>query len=461
MRAKPYITCGLLAGALTLPVSVFALGLGKLTVQSGLGQPLSATIELTSAQKDELDTLRARIADPAVYRDNNVQYPAAMSRARIVVEQTANGAPYLRVTTSQAVNDAFLDLLVELNWATGRVVRDYTFLLDPPSGTETQAVEPTAPIRAQAGSAAAARAQAGSTGAAAAPAARRSAAAAPAEAPSAAASTYTVKRGDTLSKIAQQTKPADVSLEQMLVALFRSNENAFDERNMNRLRTGQIVTVPQGDQIAAVPQSEATQVVRTQAADWRAYRDRVAGAAPATDATAARQSASGRITTAVEDKASAVQPGKDQLRVSREAGKGAASGAGLAEDLAAKEKALSEANSRVAELEKTVRDLQRAVELKNQTMSSLQSSAEAAKGKAPATPAEAPKVAASTPAATAPTPAPTPAPALVAPPPAAPPAAAPTAATPTPTPTPATPPPETKAPQSPPPETKAPEAKAE
>ena len=462
MRAKPYITCGLLAGALTLPVSVFALGLGKLTVQSGLGQPLSATIELTSAQKDELDTLRARIADPAVYRDNNVQYPSAMSRARIVVEQTANGAPYLRVTTSQAVNDAFLDLLVELNWATGRVVRDYTFLLDPPSSTETQAVEPTAPVRAQAGSAGAARAPAGSTApaAAAAPApTRRSVAAASAESAPAGGSTYTVKRGDTLSKIAQQTKPADVSLEQMLVALFRSNENAFDERNMNRLRTGQIVTVPQGDQIAAVPQSEATQVVRTQAADWRAYRDRVAGAAPATDATAARQSASGRITTAVEDKASAVQPGKDQLRVSREAGKGAASGAGLAEDLAAKEKALSEANSRVAELEKTVRDLQRAVELKNQTMSSLQSSAEAAKGKAPATPAEAPKVAASTPAATAPTPAPTPAPAVVAPPPAAPPAAAPTAATPTPTP--ATPPPETKAPQSPPPETKAPEAKAE
>ena len=469
MRAKPYITCGLLAGALTLPVSVFALGLGKLTVQSGLGQPLSATIELTSAQKDELDTLRARIADPAVYRDNNVQYPAAMSRARIVVEQTANGAPYLRVTTSQAVNDAFLDLLVELNWATGRVVRDYTFLLDPPSGTETQAVEPTAPIRAQAGSAAAARAQGGATGAAAAPAARRSAPAAPAEAPSAAASTYTVKRGDTLSKIAQQTKPADVSLEQMLVALFRSNENAFEDRNMNRLRTGQIVNVPQGDQVAAIAPSEATQVVRAQAADWRAYRDRVAGAAPAADATAPRQSASGRITTAVEDKAGAAQPGKDQLRVSREAGKGAAAGTALAEDLAAKERALSEANSRVAELEKTVRDLQRAVELKNQTMSSLQASAEASKGKGSATPAEAPKVAAATPApaATAPAPTPAPAPSAAAPPPAAPTAAAPTVAAPTAaaptvaTSPPASPAPETKAPSSPPPETKAPEAKAE
>ncbi|HEX4523038.1 MAG TPA: FimV/HubP family polar landmark protein [Casimicrobiaceae bacterium] len=475
MRAKPYITCGLLAGALTLPVSVFALGLGKLTVQSALGQPLSATIELTSAQKDELDTLRARIADPAVYRDNNVQYPSAMSRARIVVEQTANGAPYLRVTTSQAVNDAFLDLLVELNWATGRVVRDYTFLLDPPSSTETQAVEPTAPIRAQAGSAAAARAQAApaapaaAAAAPAAPAARRSAAAAPAEGTPSAGSAYTVKRGDTLSKIAQQTKPENVSLEQMLVALFRSNENAFDDRNMNRLRTGQIVTVPQAGQIAAVPQSEATQVVRAQAADWRAYRDRVAGAAPATDATAARQSASGRITTAVEDKASAAQPGRDQLRVSREPGKGAASGTALAEDLAAKEKALSEANSRVAELEKTVRDLQRAVELKNQTMSSLQASAEAGKSKATPAPAEAPKVAAVTPApapsAAAPTPAP--APAAVAPPPAAPAVSAPSAPAPSAaaptvvTPPPAAPSPETKAPQSPPPETKAPEAKAE
>jgi pilus assembly protein FimV len=445
MRAKAYITCGLLTGALTLPVSVFALGLGKLTVQSGLGQPLSATIELTSAQKDELDTLRARIADPAVYRDNNVQYPAAMSRARIVVEQNANGTPYLRVTTSQAVNDAFLDLLVELNWATGRVVRDYTFLLDPPSSTETQAVEPAAPIRA-----AAAPPSEAARGA------RRPVAAA-SEASASAGGSYTVKRGDTLSKIAQQSRPENVSLEQMLVALFRSNENAFDERNMNRLRTGQIVNIPQADQVAAISQSEATQVVRVQAADWRAYRDRVAGAAPATDATAARQSASGRITTAVEDKAGAAQPGKDQLRVSRQAGTGAAAGTALAEDLAAKDKALSEANSRVAELEKTVRDLQRAVELKNQTMSSLQASAEATKGKAAEGPAEAPKVAASTTAPATPVPPPAPAqtPAAAAPP--APAAVVPPAAAPSPAPSPT----EAKATESPPPETKAPEAKAE
>jgi len=87
MRAKPFISGSLLAGVLTLSVPALALGLGKLTVNSGLGQPLSAQIELTAAQRDELDSLRARIADPSVYRDNGAQYVGALARARITVEQ--------------------------------------------------------------------------------------------------------------------------------------------------------------------------------------------------------------------------------------------------------------------------------------------------------------------------------------------------------------------------------------
>src|SRR5438270_7469457 len=149
MRAKSLITVGLLAGAVTLPLTVLALGLGKLTVQSGLGQPLSAQIELTAAQKDELDSLRARIADPSVYRDNSVQYVGALARTRITVEQGVN-ASYLRVTTAAPVNEPFLNLIIELSWASGRVVRDYTFLLDPPGVTEMQAIEPAAPIRPEA-----------------------------------------------------------------------------------------------------------------------------------------------------------------------------------------------------------------------------------------------------------------------------------------------------------------------
>src|SRR5215471_2891216 len=170
MRAKPLVTCGLLASALTLPVPASALGLGKLTVLSGLGQPLSAQIELTAAQRDELDSLRARIADISVYRDNSVQFPGALSRARVTLEQGANGAPYLRVTTLQPVNDPFLDMIIEISWATGRVIRDYTFLLDPPGSGETQAVEPSAPIAART---APRESRAGARAAAAAPAGER------------------------------------------------------------------------------------------------------------------------------------------------------------------------------------------------------------------------------------------------------------------------------------------------
>src|SRR5215468_2232411 len=259
MRAKPLVTCGLLAGVLALPGPALALGLGKLTVNSGLGQPLSAQIELTAATREELDSLRARIADVSVYRDNNVQFPNALTRARVALEQAPNGSSYLRVTTLQPVNDPFLDMIVELSWATGRVIRDYTFLLDPPGATEMQAVEPSAPIAART---APRESRAGARAGAAAPASERPSVAGTGE-------PYTVKRGDTLSKIAKEYKPETVSLEQMLVALFRNNESAFDGKNMNRIRAGQILNVPPADQAASVTQAEAMQVVKVQAADWR------------------------------------------------------------------------------------------------------------------------------------------------------------------------------------------------
>jgi pilus assembly protein FimV len=453
MRAKPLIVWGLLAGAAMLPVAALALGLGKLTVDSGLGQPLSARIELTAAQKDELDSLVAKVADLSVYRDNSVTYPAVLSRARVTVEQSPNNAAFLKVTTTQAVNDPFLDLIIEVNWATGRIVRNYTFLLDPPGAGQTQAVEPVAPIRALPPAASRRRGE--------------ETAVAP---PTGTGNAYTVHRGDTLSKIAKEYKPENVSLEQMLVALFRSNESAFDGKNMNRLRSGQILTIPPADEAAATTPTDAMKVVRVQAADWRAYRDRVAAAAPTTEATESGQSATGRITTAVQDTGQAVPPGKDQLRVSREAGKGTGSGVAQAEELAAKDKALADANSRIAQLESILKDTQKAAAIKSPTMSDLQKQAEANQGTkapeatkiepAPSTSAPAPQAAAPSPPppATVPTPTPTPTPT---PPASETPAAAPppSAAAPSPV-TPDAGAPEQKAPEAKAPETAPPETKA-
>jgi pilus assembly protein FimV len=385
MRADSIFRLSVVATALALPGVAMALGLGKLTVQSSLGQPLSAQIELTSAQKDELDSLAAKIADSSLYRQNNLTYQGVLTRARVTLDRSGP-QPVLMVTTSGAVNEPFLDLLVEMNWSAGRVVRAYTFLLDPPGIPQaTAAVEPVTPVR---------------------PGAATTRAAAPAAAPQArtqAGDAYTVKRGDTLSKIATQHKPDAITLEQMLVAMFKSNASAFDGNNMNRLRSGAIMTIPSADDAAATTPGEASKVVRVQASDWRAYRDRVAAAAPSAEGAGAR-SAGGRIGTAVDEKAPAAVAGRDQLRVSPEAAQGRGA-AGAAEEAVARDKQLREAQQRIADLEKTLKDLQRAVELKSPSMAQLQTQADAAKGKA-----EPPKAA--TPITTAP---PVPAPAAKAP----------------------------------------------
>ena len=362
MRAKPLFTLSLLAAAMAVPGTSAALGLGNLTVTSALGQPLAARIELTSAAKEELDSLSARVADPSLYRQNNLAYPGALSAARVTVERDANGQPYLRIRTNSPVSEPFLDLLVEINWASGRMVRDYTFLLDPPGSTMMAApAEPVAPER---------------TGAAPTRAAPATAAAPKAAPAGGAGDTYTVKRGDTLSKIANEYRAPSATLDQMLVALFKNNAAAFDGKNMNRLRSGAIITIPSADDINGTTAVDATKEVKVQASDWRAYRDQVAAAAPAAEGTATR-AAGGRIGT-VEETAPAAPAGRDQLRVSREA----AAGKGGAEDTVAREQQLKEAQSRISELEKTIKDMQRAVELKSQTGAQLQAQADAAKGKA-------------------------------------------------------------------------------
>ena len=191
---------------------------------------------------------------------------------------------------------------------------------------------------------------------------------------------HQVKRGDSLSKIAGATKPEGVSLEQMLVALLRANQEAFDGGNMNRLKAGKILTLPEKSAIEAVSVGEARKIVIAQSADWNAYRNKLAGIAAQAPAKedAARQESAGKISAKVEDKATPALEPKDQLKVSKTVAEGNKAGA-LAkrsdEDLIAKEKALKEAKERLASLEKNVVDLQKLVELKNQNLAELQKQA--------------------------------------------------------------------------------------
>jgi len=401
--------------ALLLPCSVaFAAGLGKITVLSALGQPLRAEIEIVALQPGEGDTLSARLAAVESYRQAGVDLNGALLNVRFAVQRRPNGEYVVSMTSNQPLNEPFIDMLVELHWANGRLTREYTFLLDPPEykgpGAGAAIATPTLPVTPPIAQALPApRPPVEPRGA---PEARprssvedrpavvpvpgaRAAAPAPAQS---AESAYTVKRGDTLVKIALQTKPEGVSLQQTLVALYRGNQDAFDGNNMNRLRAGKILNVPSKEAAASLTQEEAVRVVNSQSADYRDYRNKIGAAVAAAPprSETGRQSA-GRIGAPREDKPGpAADAGKDQLRLSRpDDGKAGAraGGAGKADDLAARDKALKEANERIALLEKNLQELQKLAQLKSSAAAQVQESAKAAAAKAdtpkPAAPAPA------------------------------------------------------------------------
>ncbi|WP_229257759.1 FimV/HubP family polar landmark protein [Duganella margarita] len=389
------------ASAVLVAATANAAGLGKLTVLSSLGQPLRAEIELTSVSAEEAGALVARLAPTEAFRSANIDFNPALSSLRFDVEPR-NGRQVIKVSSSQAINEPFVDMLLELTWNGGRMVREYTFLLDPPDLRAAQAPQVTAPVdvsnrAAQAPAAAPAQtpaaAQPAAAAAAAAPAraepARPQPAAKPAAKPSAA--DYTVKQGDNLTRIANQVKPVDVSLDTMLVALYRANPEAFAGKNMNRLKSGQILAVPDAEQIRAVGgEGEAHGVVVAHAADFNAYRAKLAGQVAASSAakeTEPGKIASGKVTAKVEEKPNATNTAQDKLTLSKatnekpQAGK---TGVAAEEDKIAKQKQVDEAAARVKELEKNVNDLEKLMALKSKTAADVKAPAASASAAASA-----------------------------------------------------------------------------
>ncbi len=390
----------------SLSANVDAAGLGRLTVQSGLGQPLRAEVEVTSLTREEAQSLSARLAPPEAFRQAGLEFNPALGALRFAIEPRG-GRTFVRITSTQPINEPFVDLLVELNWATGKFVREYTFLLDPPEirTARSEAVEGGAsrsePAAPSAAAAPAPRAQAPAAAPVPAPAtpppqrapvAERAQSAEPAPAPArparparpeaapraeAPAGSVDVRRGDTLGNIARGAKPEGVSLDQAMIAIYRANPSAFIG-NINLLREGAKLAIPDRSAMAAIDGGEATREVRMQSADFAAYRAKLAGAPRTVDGPRAGQSAAGSVGGRVEDRSAAA--GGDQLKLSKPgtgSGAGGAVGsqstrAGAGEQDVARANALREATSRISDLEKNVNDLQKLLELKNRSMADLQ-----------------------------------------------------------------------------------------
>jgi pilus assembly protein FimV len=416
------------------PIGAQAVGLGRLNVQSALGEGMRAEIDITSLSPEEAGTLQVRLASPEAYRAAGVDYNAVLSGAQASIARRADGRPYVRVTSDRAVQEPFIEVIVELNSTSGRMVREFTLLFDPPGSRAAPPVQAAAPVAPVISTAPAAQPAAVANAPAApvrpaprpAPAPAMAAApspaplAAPAPAPVAAAPKprpaprpadaaapplpaapapapvasnggrrYQVRPGDTLYRVASRNPAQGVSLDQMLVGLYRANPDAFIERNVNRLRAGSVLSVPAADEVRDLTAGDAKRLLTAQSLDFGAYRARLAQAAPQVQAPEASRAAQGKVQTAVDDRKQSAAASPDKLKLSDPAVKASAPDGGGVKDSA----------TRVAELTRNVEELKK-----------LQQGAAAVQAPAVAPPAAAPV--APPPVAT---PAPAPAPAPLAP----------------------------------------------
>ncbi len=434
--------------AVVLMSGAQAAGFGKLTVLSSLGQPLRAEIELTSVAKDEEGQLTAKLASVDVYKQANLEFSPALMALQFTVDQRGS-RNFIRVTSSRPMNEPVVEVLVELGGTKARVVREYTLMLDPAESRTTQsaqvfsrpskATKPTAVAAAMPATTSGvtttplsnsvdippgARNDRSSTSYVAEKSVKNSTTANPTKsvakiavaksddaATAKSANSYRVKQGDTLASIAGQNLSGSISLDQMLVAMYRSNKQAFIDGNMNRLRSGQILSIPDADSASSINKTEAKGLVLAQSKDFKNYRSTLAAQVASSSAEKSepsKQSAGGKITAKVEEKASPTEGAKDKLTLSRSGAtnasgataeaKLAASVAAANEEKVAHERAAAEADAKIKLLEKNVSDLQKVLEVKNKNLDDLQKQASAVKPVAPTTTA-APVAAAVAPAA--------------------------------------------------------------
>ncbi|MCL1860197.1 MAG: hypothetical protein FWG52_01505, partial [Proteobacteria bacterium] len=406
---KPIIKVPLVAAAiLFLPFGAQAAGLGEFTVRSMLGEPLNAEIQLNATQQ-ELQSLTARVAPAEAFSQGGIPYASFVPNVRVTVENRGDRS-VLKLSSDVPVNEAIASLVIQLNWDDGRLARTYNFLLEPrdlvirqPAPVEpVLAAPPTPPppmvespppplpeiqvaqapdpvpaaeldlgdeptfiysgqpepaeqlVQEPAPVAATPQGRPPVEPERASPPPMPSPAPAPAYFPEAEGGDHTVKYGETLGSIASRRMPADVTLDQMMMALYRANQTAFIDNNINRLRTGVILKMPSADEARNTNATEARREVRVQAKDFNAWRAQVASEAVRRPARSTEEDAgSSRSIDAVPPVA---EQDRDKVVISsqegsRQGGGDAARIRDLETDLVAAENARKEAAERVKELE--------------------------------------------------------------------------------------------------------------
>lgn len=390
---------GLLLALAAVPA--WALGLGQIQVRSQPGQPLLAEIPIISSDPEELRGLQARLASPEVFRRIGLQTPSGtVSNLQFALAVGSNGQPLIRITTPQPVHEPALTFLVEVDWGQGRMVREYTALVDAPRTVEAtaqpqvampQVAEPSIVQRelpATASAPVVAQPQPVQTPPAPSPSfaqlpptpAQMSAQPQPLRS----GVDVEVQRGQSLSEIASANR-GDVPLNQMMAVMLQNNPEAFIGGNINRLREGAVLRLPTPEQLQAVDAARANAIVRGQVAQRHQQgRSAAISAAPAQARAQARAaSASAAAAAPREARLEIAPPGaSDTTQAGTQSGM-VAGGEGdmlrqeLQETLAARESEVAELKARVAELEQLSTDQQRLIQLKDEELAQVQTGVDA------------------------------------------------------------------------------------
>jgi pilus assembly protein FimV len=375
--------------------NVLAIGLGKIEIESRLNDPLNAVIQLTSASPKELRELKVAVAPRESFDRLGLPRPTILDDVKFTIEQPPGGKPSIRVTTRQPVREPFLDFLIEASWSKGRLLRQYTLLVDPPV---TMPVAPPArqlPVR-----------QASSTPPetkhASPPRARVPAVvpatAAPAPVAPRVADKYgPVKRSETLWEIAKRIRPdSDIGINQMMLALLRANPQAFTDNNINNLKAGSTLRIPQRDEILSLDRAAARHEARRQYTAWQQARSTetpaeqasTAETAPAAKPSEAARASAPEAAPPVTDEAHLQLTAPDDETLEGSGVPGAPAGNVTAQAPKASEllqqltvateeaeagRAQTQAlQSRVDKLKDQVAGMQRLIELKDQQLANLQ-----------------------------------------------------------------------------------------
>ncbi|MFE3971398.1 FimV/HubP family polar landmark protein [Stenotrophomonas sp. YIM B13575] len=393
--ARRPLTCLSAALLALVSSSAMALGLGDIRVLSKPGQPLLAEIPVISADPSELENLRVALASPVTFERVGLQRPAGLvSELQFELTRNAQGRAVVRVTSQTPVETPSLSFLVEADWGQGRLVREYSALVDAPASAlavaEPEIVAPAGvlsdTIVRDAPAAAATAAEPAPATPAAVPAAPRPRAAASAPAPAATASaadgSVTVQRGQTLSQIAGSlARGNQISRDRAMIALLRANPEAFIRGNVNLLKQGAVLRMPGDTALAAVDAAEAAALVREHAAQWRQARTvpQPAGApmpvAKADGAASSPAAATGArleiapalasdaahagTTTGTTAGSEGDMLGNEQLRQAKE-------------DIATRDAEIGDLKQRVAELEKLKEQQQSLIAMKDNDLAAAQ-----------------------------------------------------------------------------------------